>query len=81
MSRLAFLLVLVGCSGEATPAPALACSDSRVETPDGERLLVTCNRDVPAVPDACELVAASTYQCNWLHATAEQCDTFPGICK
>jgi hypothetical protein len=82
MSRLVVLLVLVvGCSGEAAPAPALACSDSLVSTPDGDRLLVSCNADVSPVPDACELVAAHTYQCDWLHANAEQCAAFPGLCK
>jgi hypothetical protein len=77
MTRLAFLLVLVGCSGEASPAPALAC---KVDAVVDDRLLVSCNAPVP-VPDACELVAASSYRCNWLHANAEQCAAFPGICK
>jgi len=82
MSRLVVLLVLVvGCSGEASPAPALACTDSIVATADGDRLLVECNAEVSPVPDACERVAAATYQCDWMHASAEQCAAFPGLCK
>jgi hypothetical protein len=75
------LFSLSGCGGEAD-APPLACTDSV----DGERLVVTCNRAVLAVPDACELGStvdpnAVAYRCNWLHASAEQCAAFPGICQ
>jgi hypothetical protein len=79
MSRLVVLLVLaIGCSGEASPAPALACKADAVVD---DRLVVSCNADVSPVPDACELAAEHTYRCNWLHANAEQCAAFPGICQ
>lgn len=75
-----FALLLVACGASEDPPPPLACSASIVSTADGDRLLVSCNRAVPAVPDACELVAAGTYQCNILHATDPECAAFPGIC-
>lgn len=77
MKRLHYLaaLLLVAC-GEASPAPALDCS----AVSNGERLVVVCNAPVAPVPDWCERVADATYECNWLHATAEQCAAFPGIC-
>ena len=81
IAGLLLLALLVGCSGEATPAPALACTDSLVATGAGDRLLVSCNAEVTPVPEACERVAAATYQCDWMHASAEQCAAFPGLCK
>jgi hypothetical protein len=69
-----YLAALVVACGST---PALSCDGAS----NGERLVVVCNAPVEPVPEACERVADATYECNWLHATAEQCATFPGICR
>ena len=73
------LTLVSGCAAQVeTP---LECDASTIETDKGLRLLVSCNRPVETPPEACNVVATATYECNILHASADDCATFPGICK
>jgi hypothetical protein len=78
------LTVLVsGCAGEtseAPPAPLKCKAIGIIETPQGERLSVECNRSVPNPPPVCEETEPGVYACNIYHASQEDCEAFPGMC-
>jgi hypothetical protein len=75
----ALLLVLVvACGGASEP---LACTSQIVDSPDGRRLLVSCNHDVVDVPAECTRSGPSSWLCNTYHAQQPFCDTFPGVCR
>lgn len=69
-------LTLVACG--ASSSEPLECANGGVEN---ERLVVVCNRDVPAPPASCERTAPGRYSCNILHTSADDCAALPGLCK
>jgi hypothetical protein len=77
--------ILVGCAGTSEPAPTpepLKCDNGGLlDGPEGSRLLVECNRDVPNPPDTCERQAPGDYVCNIYHTSEADCESFPGLCK
>lgn len=87
MKYLLLTFLLLGCAGESddTPdQPPLKCTSSVLETDDGTRLLIECNRDVPEPLPAdsyCDHEQTGLYVCNIFHASDADCKAFPGICN
>jgi hypothetical protein len=81
-----FILCLLafGCAAESSETPdPLKCKSNLTMTPDGMRLLIECNRDVPEPLPAdsyCDKQGAGVYVCNIYHASDADCKAFPGIC-
>ena len=79
-----FLGLVIGALGCQDPdeyyRQPLSCDSHVVDTPDGLRLLVECNRDVENPPAECVPQGDGAYSCNTYHADEAFCKTFPGTC-